>query len=102
MEISRERWGNGLEPIEDVIGRVLGTGRLGRSAHVAELWSGWRDIVGEIVADHCSPEKIENGKLYVKVDSAVWRQQLDLLKEEIKGKIDQKLRDSEIKKIVFR
>jgi predicted nucleic acid-binding Zn ribbon protein len=102
METSGERRGNGLEPIESVIGRVLGTGRLGRSAHVAELWSGWREIVGEIAADHCSPEKIENGKLYVKVDSPVWRQQLDLLKEEIKGKIDQKIKNCEIKKIVFR
>ncbi len=102
----RERVGErrgGIESIEKVIGRVLGTGKLGRRAHVAELWAQWKEIVGETVAEHCSPEKIENGKLYVKVDSPVWRQQLDLLKEEIKKKIDQSMQgEEEIVKIVFR
>jgi predicted nucleic acid-binding Zn ribbon protein len=83
-------------------------GRFGGSAKTAELWSHWKEIVGEDVADHCFPERIVDGegrdfpKLYVKADSPIWRQQVDLLKEEIKEKINQKLENLYIEKLIFK
>ena len=91
-----------VESINKIIQRVLAEGKLGGSAQVAELWEKWGDIVGENVAEHCFPEKISEGKLYVRVDSSVWHQQLDLLKEELKEKINRKQQKPEIEKIIFR
>ena len=91
-----------MEPINKVIERILGEGKLGNSAQVAELWGQWTEIVGESIAEHCVPEKITEGKLYIRVDSAVWCQQLDMLKEELKEKINRKQDRPNIQKIVLR
>ncbi len=98
----RRRSDGKLAPIDDIIKGVFTDGKFGGSAQVAELWNHWKDIVGEDVAEHSYPEKIRDGKLHIKVDSPVWRQQLDLLKEEIKSKIDANLENLKIEKLVFR
>ncbi len=102
MTAKRKGSGFGLQPIDRIIGEVLGEGKLGDSSTVAELLGHWKEIVGEDVAKHCFPEKIDGRKLCVRVDSPMWHQQLDLLKEEMKDKIDGVIENSTIEKIVFR
>jgi predicted nucleic acid-binding Zn ribbon protein len=92
----------GLEPIDGIIAKVLATGKLGNFTQLAELWGEWKDIAGEDVAQHCFPEKVAGQKLYIKVDSPIWRQQLDLLKEELKEKIENRFENVSIEKIVLR
>lgn len=94
--------GSPLEPIDEIIRRVFTKGKFGGSAQASELWSRWKEIVGEDVAEHCFPEKIKDGKLYIKADSPVWRQQLDLLKEEITERINATLDDVTVKKLAVR
>jgi len=99
----RRRPDRKLEPVDSIIKEVFAAkGRFGGSAKTAELWSHWKEIVGEDVADHCFPERIIDGKLYVKADSPIWRQQVDLLKEEIKENINKKLESLKIEKLVFK
>jgi predicted nucleic acid-binding Zn ribbon protein len=98
----QRRTDSSLEPIEQVIKEVFSDGKFGGSAKASELWSCWKEIVGEDVARHCFPEKVSGGKLYIKADSPIWRQQLDLLKEDIREKIHEKLADFEIDQLVMR
>lgn len=93
---------DGPESIGRIIEKVFQVGKFAGCAQVAQLWAQWPEIVGEDVAEHCIPEKINDGRLYIKVDSPVWHQQLDLLKEELKEKIDGRLQDPGIEKIIFR
>lgn len=39
----------------------------------------WREVVGDQVADHCSPETFDNGVLTVRTDSTAWATQVGLL-----------------------
>lgn len=39
----------------------------------------WRDVVGDQVADHCTPETFEDGLLVVRTDSTAWAANLRLL-----------------------
>jgi len=98
----RKQFDGKLEPVDAIIREVFVKGKFGGSAQVSELWNHWKDIVGEDVAGHCYPEKISCGKLYIKVDTPVWRQQLDLLKEEVAEKINDSPANIKIKKILFR
>ncbi len=91
-----------LEPIEDIIKQVFTKGKFGGSAQASKLWSQWKEIVGRDVAEHCFPERIRDGKLYIKADSPIWRQQLDLLKEEITEKINATLGDATVTRLVVR
>ena len=98
----RNRPVSNLEPIEQIIKEVFAEGKFGGSAKASKLWSHWKEIVGEDVAQHCFPEKVSGGKLYIKADSPIWRQQLDLLKEEIREKINERLNDLDINQLVLR
>ena len=62
----------------------------------------WEDIVGKKIAKHTAAEKIAYGKLYVKVDSPLWRQELSLRREEILIRINKKLDKIKIKEIILR
>ena len=101
--MGKERRSSGeLKPIDEVISEVFRRGKFGSSAKAAELWGQWKDIAGEDVAQHCFPEKVSDKKLYIKVDSPIWRQQLDLMKEELQERIENKCHNIDIERIIFR
>ena len=62
----------------------------------------WNEIVGEQIAAHTTAEKISYGKLYVKVSSPVWRNELIFQKEEILNQINKKLVNAKINEIILR
>ncbi|WP_225752568.1 DUF721 domain-containing protein [Actinotalea sp. Marseille-Q4924] len=39
----------------------------------------WREVVGDHVADHCTPETFDDGLLVVRTDSTAWATQVRLL-----------------------
>ena len=61
----------------------------------------WPDIVGQQVAKNTDPVSIEFGVLTVKSTSPVWRQELQLQKENIIQSINNKLNKNIIKDIRF-
>ena len=50
------------------------TAQLGWSAEISVggVIGRWRDIVGDQVAEHCTPETFEDGQLVVRADSTSW------------------------------
>jgi predicted nucleic acid-binding Zn ribbon protein len=61
----------------------------------------WKEIVGERIASVTECSRIENGKLYVKVSSSSWRNEIVYLKEEIIKKIKQDTHCTSLNDIVF-
>ncbi|NQU08408.1 MAG: DUF721 domain-containing protein [Candidatus Abyssubacteria bacterium] len=45
---------------------------------------------------------MNRGKLHIRVDTPVWRQQLDLMKEEIQEKIDARLPSLKVEQLIFK
>ncbi len=72
-----------MEPVGDLVGKVLGELGLDGVALAHRIGSEWPEIVGEQVAAHCRPLGLRAGVLEVEVDSPVWSQQLQLRKTEI-------------------
>jgi predicted nucleic acid-binding Zn ribbon protein len=83
-------------------GREVVTGRRGEpravGAELADLlrargWDGrlaaarvvarWPEVVGEAVAAHCQPSRLEDGTLHVVADSAAWATQLTYLQGKL-------------------
>ncbi len=61
----------------------------------------WDEVVGERIAEHTEPVKIEHGKLVVKAESPAWRNEVQYYQERIKREINKKLGETIIQKIVF-
>lgn len=62
----------------------------------------WNKVVGANIASHTMAEKISYGKLIVKVDSPVWRNELIFQKSQILNKINSKIKGTNITDIVLR
>lgn len=62
----------------------------------------WPKVVGENIAKHTKAEKISYGKLIVRVDSPVWRNELLFQKNDILNKINNLLKGTNINDIVLR
>jgi predicted nucleic acid-binding Zn ribbon protein len=77
----------------------LGIGRKIREAEAMEMW---KKVVGNAIAEVTTPVKIENGKLFVSVSRAAWRNELVYLKDEIKDKINAAMKEEIVKEIVLR
>jgi hypothetical protein len=56
-----------------------------------ESWRVWNDVVGPQIAAHAQPAKIRDGVLEIRVDQAVWMQQLQLMKPKILSRLNERL-----------
>lgn len=83
--------------IEEVLSQK---GYLGRCREYAVLQK-WPAFVGPAFAAVTKCEKIENGILYVKVQTAPWRQEAVYIKDKLVIKIQKDLGCPTIKDIVF-
>ena len=61
----------------------------------------WSEIVGEKVAKHTEPNRVEHGIMIIKVSSPTWRQELYFQKTEIIKKINNKIGRNVIRDIRF-
>jgi predicted nucleic acid-binding Zn ribbon protein len=61
----------------------------------------WSEIVGEKVAKHTEPDRVEHGIMIIKVSSPTWRQELYFQKTEIIKKINNKIGRNVIRDIRF-
>ncbi|MDY0291979.1 MAG: DUF721 domain-containing protein [Desulfuromonadaceae bacterium] len=67
-----------------------------------QVWFIWDKVVGAQIAAHARPASIRNNVLEVRVDHAVWMQQLQLLKPQILAKINRELNCTPIESMYLR
>ncbi len=61
----------------------------------------WPEIVGNKIADKTKPKRITNNILVVKVDDAVWRNEMVYYREEIRKKINSIAGEELVKELKF-
>jgi len=65
-------------------------------------WLVWNEVVGPQIAAHAQPARIRDGVLEVRVDQAVWMQQLQLMKPKILARLNERLGGELITDIFWR
>jgi len=60
-----------------------GSAAAGEARAMGSLFSRWNDAVGQHVADHARPIKLDGGRLLVEVDEPGWATQLRFLEREV-------------------
>ena len=66
-----------------------------------ELFSNWKELVGDRVAESSFPEDLSKGILTVRCKSTAWATQLRLMGADILAKISERLPDLKVKEIRF-
>lgn len=83
-------------PAESAVGDVLALYRITEAVRFGRLETEWEELVGPKVAKHTWPDLdagVRNGVLWIDVSSAVWLQELNLLKPKLLASMVQRFGD---------
>jgi len=73
--------------LADLVDRLAFRERLREHA----VWNVWEEVVGSLLASKAEPVRIEDGKLFIAVANSTWMQELQFLKDDIRGRLNQRL-----------
>ncbi len=81
--MNRRRVDHGPQPIGRSLDAVTGRLGMGTSTANARLFAAWADIVGQAMADHVRPVRMDEAALVVTVDHPAWATQIRHLADDI-------------------
>ncbi len=87
------RAGEGRDPVlvGDTLSRLAAERGWSESLSVGGVVGRWREVVGDDVAEHCTPETFEDGLLVVRADSTTWATNLRLLAPQLLARLTQEV-----------
>jgi predicted nucleic acid-binding Zn ribbon protein len=77
--------------LEQAMGRLIANHGWEVDLRVQGVFGRWAELVGAEVADHCTPESFDDGRLVVRTDSTAWATQLKLLAPSIVRRLNEDL-----------
>jgi hypothetical protein len=89
------------EALGEILQKVLTKRNIPHTPTDRRLVELWRRAVGPRIAAQTYPETLKRGVLFVRVSAAVWMHQLQFLKEEILGKLNELNGKEEIRSLFF-
>jgi predicted nucleic acid-binding Zn ribbon protein len=92
----------GAKLIGGGISSVLTSLGIGPKIKQYEMLEAWPEIVGKQIAGVATAERITDGKLFVHVEQAVWRNELVFLKKDLIEKINSAMHQEIVHDIIFR
>jgi hypothetical protein len=90
MELLKMR-GNNNRTIGDIIRKLMKNPKLAGKLDELDALQVWEELVGEQICKYISDQKIHKGVLYVKLKSAVVRNELSYKKTEFISQINQRI-----------
>jgi predicted nucleic acid-binding Zn ribbon protein len=89
------------EPLSGVLRALIERLPIRERLREYAIWPQWSELVGPTIAQHARPVRIRRGRLCVAVDSAVWMQELQFLKESLRAKINARIGRDAVDDVFF-
>ena len=80
--------------LEEILGRIDPEKRIA-------LWQKWNEVVGEPIASHARPTRLEDGVLVVTVSSHSWAQELQHMKGDLADRLNRAFGAKKVREIYF-
>ena len=90
------------ENVGPILERLFSSLNLGIKVKQYQIWDVWDDVVGVAIARQAQPHQIRNMVLWVTVSSSTWMQQLEFMKQQIVGRLNDCMGEKVITDIRFR
>lgn len=90
-----------IKPIGQALQELAQSLGIDKKLQQYEAVTEWAAIVGQQIAKETEPVKIEKGVLIVRVRTSVWRNELNMRKQEIMAKLNRHIGSDAIKEIRF-
>ncbi len=69
--------------LSEVLDELVSSRNWKKGIAEGNLFSNWREIVGDEVASHCEPITLLDGRLTIRAETTAWATQLRLIQDEI-------------------
>ena len=90
------------QSLGEILKEYIRESRMERKLKEVDVVQGWEDLLGKTIAHYTRNIYIRNKVLYVDISSSVVKNELFMMREEIKRKINEKGGEELIKRIVFK
>ncbi|WP_423127178.1 DUF721 domain-containing protein [Gaoshiqia sp. Z1-71] len=90
------------EKLSQVIRNYIEENKLQTKLSEIDLIASWEELMGKTVASYTEELRISQGTLFVKTSSPILRNELLMMKEEIRKRLNEKAGVDLIRQIVFR
>lgn len=89
------------EMLGEILGKILKKRNIPHTSTDRRLLALWKGAVGPQISSQTHPDSLKRGTLFVRVSAPVWMHQLQFMKEEIIGKLNQLLAPEEVRDLRF-
>lgn len=72
-----------MKRLSEILPSALGRAQVLRTARAQIAMRHWQSVVGELLAKHTTPDRYDQGTLWVCASGSAWAQELRLHQEEI-------------------
>lgn len=90
------------QPLKAVMHQLIEQYRLGGKLTEVKIASTWNEVMGRTISSRTEKVAYQNQTLYVKIDSAPLRQELNLRKEKVITLMNEVLKTDAIKNVVIK
>jgi len=87
--------------VAGIVDSVLTQKKLSNRVAETRVFQVFMDLCGEATRKHARPMRLKSGELTIAVDSASWRQQLQLMADDLRKKVNTRLGRAEIASLRF-
>jgi len=89
------------DSIDNLINSVLGQWGYSKKIKETEVVDAWKDIIGVSIANRTLKIYMNNGKLYVQVNSSIVKNELIMLKEGIRTALNKRVGEDIVKEVII-
>lgn len=90
------------QSISEVIKQIFANPKISNKLDEVQLVNIWEELMGKTIARHTEKITLKNGKLTLKLDSAVLKEELSYSKQKVKEVLNEALGKESIKEVVIR
>lgn len=90
------------QPLSEVLREYIRENRIERKLKEVDAVKSWENLLGKTIARYTRNISISNKVLYVEISSSVVKNELIMMREEIRRKINENAGDELVKYIVFK
>lgn len=90
------------QSLAEVIGEYVSEMNIERKLKEVSVVESWESLVGRVIASKTSSVRFRGGKLYVQLKSSVVRNELHMVRDSLRAKINERAGEEIVKEILLR
>lgn len=90
------------QPLSEVLRDYINENNIGRKLKAIDIVKSWEELLGKTIAHYTRNVSLKNRTLFIEISSPVVKNELFMMREEIKRKLNEKAGEELVDEIIFK